>query len=63
MLSRKRLTAAAVECAVSPSQLLDTECTVCFVGKSEKKMVSRDKFTSTVNTCEERKHLETLTGI
>lgn len=37
MLSRKRLTAAAVECAVSPSQLLDTECTVCFVGKSEKK--------------------------
>lgn len=36
-LPGKRLTAAAVECAVSPSQLLDTECTVCFVGKSGKK--------------------------
>lgn len=36
-LPRERLTAAAVECAVPPSQPLDTERTGCFVGKSEKK--------------------------
>lgn len=63
MVPRKRLTAAAVECAVPRSQPLDTECTGCFVGKSEKKIVLRGKFTSTVNTCEQRKHLETLTSI
>lgn len=56
-LPRERLTAAAVECAVPPSQPLDTECTGCFVGKSEKKK------NSIVNTYEERKHLETLTSI
>lgn len=63
MLPRKRLTAAAVECAVPPSQPLDTECTGCFVGKPEKKIVLRGKFTSIVSICEERKHLETLTSI
>lgn len=47
MLPRKRLTAAAAERAVSPSQLLDTEYTVRFVGKSEKEIVLRGKFTST----------------